>query len=43
MERCQTDSRRGRTVVVADPTVATPDDVVVAIAAAGYRAEAVGG
>ena len=42
VERCETDSRRGRTVVVADPTIATADDVVVAIATAGYRAEAVG-
>lgn len=42
VERCDTDSRRGRTVVVADPTVATADDVVAAIATAGYRAEAVG-
>jgi copper chaperone len=40
--RCETDSRRGRAVVVADPTVTTADDVVVAIATAGYWAEAVG-
>lgn len=42
VQRCETDSRRGRTVVVADPTVATAHDVVVAIATAGYRAEALG-
>ena len=42
VERSDTDSLRGRTVVVVDPTVATADDVVVAIAAAGYRAEEVG-
>jgi copper chaperone len=39
VERCQTDSRRGRSVVVADPAVATVADVVAAIAAAGYRAQ----
>lgn len=43
VQRCQTDSRRGRTVVVADPTATTADDIVAAIAAAGYRAHAVGG
>lgn len=43
VQRCQTDSRRGRTVVVADPAATTADDIVAAIAAAGYRAQAVGG
>lgn len=43
VQRCQTDSRRGRTVVVADPTATTADDIVAAIAGAGYRAHAIGG
>ncbi len=43
VERCETDSRRGRTVVSADPAVATVEAIVAAIAAAGYRAEPVGG
>jgi copper chaperone len=43
VERCETDIRRGRTVVLADPAVATVDDIVAAVAAAGYQAEPVGG
>ena len=43
VERCQTDSRRGRTVVSADPALATVAEIVAAIAAAGFRAEPVGG
>lgn len=42
VERCETDSRRGSTVVVADPAATTADDVEIAVATAGYRAEAVG-
>jgi Cu+-exporting ATPase len=43
VQRCETDSRRGRTVVSADPTVTTVEAIVAAIADAGYRAEPVGG
>lgn len=43
VDRSETDSRRGRTVVSADPAVATVEDIVAAVAAAGYRAEPVGG
>ena len=43
VERCETDSRRGRTVVSADPALVTEAAIVAAIAAAGYRAEPTGG
>lgn len=36
--RSETDSRRGRTVVRADLATTTPDDIVAAIAEAGYAA-----
>ena len=39
VDRCQTDSRRGRTVVRVDPSVATVGAIVAAIAEAGYGAE----
>lgn len=39
VDRSQTDSRRGRTVVRADPSVATVGAIVAAIAEAGYGAE----
>ena len=42
VERCQTDARRGRTVVKADPTVITVDAIVAAIVDAGYQAEPMG-
>lgn len=40
--RCETDSRRGLTVVWVDSTTATAEEIVAAIADAGYRAEPVG-
>ena len=40
VERSQTDSRRGRTVVVADPSAVTVEEIVAAVAEAGYVAEA---
>ncbi|MDP8975244.1 MAG: cation transporter [Actinomycetota bacterium] len=40
VERSQTDSRRGRTVVRADLSVASVEHIVAAIAEAGYQAEA---
>jgi copper chaperone CopZ len=43
VERCETDSRRGRTVVRADLDVATVEDIVAAIADAGYTAARVEG
>ena len=43
VERCQTDARRGRTVVTADAAVATVDAIVAAIVEAGYQAEPVPG
>ena len=39
VDHCQTDSRRGRTVVRADPAVASVESIVAAIADAGYQAE----
>ncbi len=42
VDRCETDSRRGRTVVRVDPSVATVEAIVAAIAEAGYEAEPVG-
>lgn len=41
--RSHTDSRRGRTVVRADPTVASVESIVAAIADAGYQAELTAG
>ena len=41
--RSQTDSRRGRTVVRADPAVASVESIVAAIADAGYQAELTAG
>lgn len=38
VHRSQTDSRRGRTVVVTEPSTAT-SEIVAAIAEAGYHAE----
>ena len=38
VEGSQTDHAEGRTVVRADPGVATADDIVAAIAGAGYKA-----
>ena len=43
VERSETDSRRGRTVVRADLSVASVEDIVAAIATAGYQAEATPG
>ena len=43
VQRSQTDNRAGRAVVVLDPTVVSVEDVVAAIAEAGYEAEAVEG
>ena len=43
VDRCQTDSRRGRTVVRADPAVASVESIVAAIADAGYQAELTAG
>lgn len=39
VDRSQTDSRRGRTVVRADPAVASVESIVAAITEAGYGAE----
>ena len=39
VSRSQTDSRRDRTVVRADPAVASVESIVAAIADAGYQAE----
>ena len=39
----QTDSRRGRTVVRADPAVSSVESIVAAIAGAGYQAELTAG
>lgn len=39
VDHCQTDSRRGLTVVRADPVVASVESIVAAIADAGYQAE----
>ena len=41
VERCQTDARRGRTVVTANRAIATAHAIVAAIVEAGYEAEAV--
>lgn len=41
--RSETDSRRGRTVVRADPAVASVESIVAAIADAGYQAELTAG
>ena len=41
--RSQTDSRRGRTVVRADPAVASVESIVAAIADVGYQAELTAG
>ena len=38
VERSETDSRRGRTVVRADPAATTSAEIVAAIAQAGYSA-----
>lgn len=43
VDHCQTDSRRGRTVVRADPAVASVESIVAAIADAGYQAELTAG
>jgi len=43
VERCQTDARRGRTVVTTNLAVATADAIVAAIVEAGYQAEPVAG
>lgn len=43
VDRCETDSRRGRTVVQVDPSVATVEAIVAAIAEAGYEADPVSG
>lgn len=41
VQRCQTDARRGRTVVTVASPVATADAIVAAIVEAGYQAEVV--
>ncbi len=38
VERCETDSRRGRTVVRVDAATASVADITAAIAVAGYTA-----
>lgn len=43
VERCQTDTRRGRTVVTADAALATVDAIMAAIVEVGYHAEPVPG
>ena len=43
VDHCKTDSRRGRTVVRADPAVASVESIVAAIADAGYQAELTAG
>lgn len=43
VDRSETDSRRGRTVVRADTAVVGVEAIVATIAAAGYQAERVAG
>jgi copper chaperone len=41
VQRCQTDARRGRTVVTVASAAATADAIMAAIVEAGYQAEVV--